>query len=235
VKPTAGLVLDAGAVSLAGGSVTGAVTASAGTTISGAGTITGAVSNNGLVDAAGGALTITGAVTGSGRLQIENGASLSLSGNAPETIDFVTATTVKEKLTLLTPGGSFGTINGFAIGDTIDLRGAAATTDNFANGILTVMNGTATVATLTVAGSFSGEHFGLSTDGKGGTDITLRIGAAAMPATTLPKASAANSRQLSQLVEAVAGQSATLSVAGEISALHRLQDGAFGLIAGNGR
>jgi autotransporter-associated beta strand protein len=65
------------------------------------------------------------------------------------------------------------TITGFAAGDTIDLAGFVATSDQFANGKLTVHSGDSAVASLSIAGSFAAERFALAADGAGGTDITL--------------------------------------------------------------
>jgi hypothetical protein len=65
------------------------------------------------------------------------------------------------------------TISGFARTDVIDLAGVTATSRTYAGGVLTVLNGAATVATMTIPGSFTTASFHLITDGNGGTDITV--------------------------------------------------------------
>ncbi len=74
-------------------------------------------------------MKVNGTITGSGTLQIENGATLALSGSAYEAINFIAAPSATEKLTIADSGGSFGTISGFAAGNTIDPQGIAAATD----------------------------------------------------------------------------------------------------------
>jgi hypothetical protein len=71
-----------------------------------------------------------------------------------------------------------GTIAGFGAGDTIDLTGipfSSANTetyaDNSGSGVLTVSDGTTTLATLAMTGSYSTPFFQLISDTSGGTDI----------------------------------------------------------------
>jgi len=170
-----GLTLSAGSVTLEGGSLTGPVTTSLGTTISAVGTITGAVSSDGLVDVlAGGMLKITGAVGGWGALRIESGSSLELGAGAGLSIVFAAAASPAERLILDKPSGSFGTINGFAVGDTIDLKGVVVTSEKQFHDILKLYSGSTEVARLTIAGA---SNFAFASDKAGGTDITLAAGA----------------------------------------------------------
>ena len=66
------------------------------------------------------------------------------------------------------------TIGGFTFGDTIDLTGFAAVSHTFASNSLVLGNGSGGYATLAIQGSFSSGDFALSSDGSGGTDITLQ-------------------------------------------------------------
>jgi len=224
-----GLTLGAGAVVMRGGSLTGPLSLAALTNLLGAGTVTGAVANSGRIIAEGGTLDLTGAVTGTGVLKIENGATLELgAGAADQTIGFAPITSTGATLILDSPGDSFGIIRGFAVGDTIDLEGVTATSDKYAKGILTVLNGTDTVATLRFGSTFAGNHFVLTSDNAGGTDITL---AAATPNARPDPAD----RQTTLLAEAIAVHSTPLSTAGEFSARDHHHENPVGLIAASFR
>jgi hypothetical protein len=76
------------------------------------------------------------------------------------------------------------TIDGFALGDTLDITnlkhsGTAASFDATKE-ILTITQG-ATVIELGFNSAFTGEHFVLASNGHGGTDVTLQTGAASEP------------------------------------------------------
>jgi hypothetical protein len=218
------LSLVTGSISLLAGTLTGAVAVAAGTKINGTGTINGAIANAGLIDASAGKLTLSGDVTGAGTLQIEASKTLELGGNAAgQTINFAFAAGPHETLILDQPGNSFGTIAGFALTDKIDLKGVIGKTASLSGGVLTVMNGTATVATLSLSGGFAGQHFKLSSDKNGGTNITLAAGAKTKPAFS--------DYQLALFSQAVAGYADTLSAIGEISASHQSQGTTLGIIA----
>jgi hypothetical protein len=73
-------------------------------------------------------------------------------------------------VTLDDPAAFTGTISGFASGDIIDLTGRAATNVTYSSGVLTVLNGDATVATLNLAGSYTSADFSLSPDGLAGPE-----------------------------------------------------------------
>jgi hypothetical protein len=94
------------------------------------------------------------------------------------------------------PAAFTGTISGFASGDILDLTATAATGVSYSSGVLTVLNGDATVATLNLAGSYTSADFTLASDGLGGTDIGI--------AATGPPASAAPSSATSTPGAAVA-------------------------------
>ncbi len=210
-----GLNLYSGLVALAGGTLTGAAWVAAGAKIAGQGVINGAVSGGGVVDASGGVLKITGSVTGAGTLMIENAATLEVGRGVSGGIDFAAAATPAETLILDVPGSAIGTITGFAAGDTIDLKGLAATGDTYAGGVLTVLNGAKAVATLTIAGSFPGMHFQPSGDGQGGTEITLQPGAAHNPDASHAAVGSLADRQLAQLIQAVTAYAGSSSATGD--------------------
>jgi hypothetical protein len=73
-------------------------------------------------------------------------------------------------VTLDDPAAFTGTISGFASRDIIDLTGRAATNVTYSSGVLTVLNGDATVATLNLAGSYTSADFSLSPDGLSGPE-----------------------------------------------------------------
>ncbi len=64
-----------------------------------------------------------------------------------------------------------GHIAGFGASDTIDLTKTTETGYTFGNGVLTVTNGSATVASLNFTGSYTTSSFTLSPDGHTGTFI----------------------------------------------------------------
>jgi hypothetical protein len=229
-----GVIDTAGTIEMQGGALTGALSLASGTKLFGAGTITGGVANAGLVEARNGLLDITGAITGTGALQVDLKSSLELGGDAAnQTIAFDNglpgnAALARPILILDQPGGSFGTITGMALGDTIDLENTAATSDSYSGGVLTVFDGTTVVATLTIAGSFTGDIFALSSDGKGGTDVTL-----ATSSTGLGGGPVTPDHKVTQLVQTVAGESGALSSFAAASALERMLPGThLGQLAG---
>jgi hypothetical protein len=69
--------------------------------------------------------------------------------------------------------GTLG-IAGFAVGDTIDLTGFAATSETFASNALVLTQG-GTQETLNIQGAFGTRNFALSSDGDGGTDIVFQV------------------------------------------------------------
>ena len=64
-------------------------------------------------------------------------------------------------------------ITGFADNDTIDLTGFVEVSETFSNNTLTLTGVGGVQATLTIDGSLTSGSFQFSTDGNGGTDITL--------------------------------------------------------------
>ena len=71
-------------------------------------------------------------------------------------------------------GGVFGgALAGFATGDTIDFAQETVTSVGFVNNTLTAFNNGTSLGTLGVIGTFTAGQFSLTSDGHGGTDVTL--------------------------------------------------------------
>jgi hypothetical protein len=141
-----------------------------GTVNANAGTLSflGAVTNSGTIDAASGLTSIRSAVSGTGTLEIGSTGTLSLllGAGSGQVVDFAAGTGV---LDLTKPLGLTGTIAGFGSNDQIDLLKTAETSYTYTNNILTVKNGTATVASLHFSGT--NNSFTLQSDGNSGTLI----------------------------------------------------------------
>lgn len=129
--------------------------------------------DNGIVEAAAGVLDFTRGLSGAGAIKIDPGATLEADGGAVSGLS-VTFNGAGATLALKQASAFAATISGLVSGDTIDLLGTTATGASV-NGAdqLVVVNGTTTVATLQLSGSYAGATFGVGSDGKGGTDITL--------------------------------------------------------------
>jgi hypothetical protein len=70
--------------------------------------------------------------------------------------------------------GFGATVAGFAAGDTIDLLNVAATSATInAGDQLMVWNGAATAANLQLTGDYTGAAFSVTSDGAGGSDVTV--------------------------------------------------------------
>ena len=70
------------------------------------------------------------------------------------------------------PGFNSIAIQGFAFGDTIDLKGFAATSYSFASNALVLTNAATAHSTLHIQGTFATSDFHIASDGTGGTFIT---------------------------------------------------------------
>ena len=127
------------------------------------------------IDLTGGLMDFTAAVTageGTGNFALGGNATLDFAGavDAGHTITF---TSTSARLDLGTPGLFAPTMDGFAIGDTIDLLKTAVTGLSYAGGVLAVTNGSSTVATLNLSGGYTTSEFVFASDKNGGTDIQL--------------------------------------------------------------
>ena len=183
-----GLTLTAGTLQMDGGTLAGRATIATAGKVSGYGTIAGAVANSGTTTATGGTLLFGGPVTGAGLYTIAGGATLAFGGAvAAKTINFAAGGTETLKLSGALAAAS--SIAGFAAGDVIDMAGQSVTSDKFASGVLTLYSGTTVVDAFKVAGTYTGKIFALSSDGSGGTNVTLAADAA--PAITVPGSQAA--------------------------------------------
>lgn len=178
---------DALTVTLAAGSVllNAGTLSTAGAGVSATVDMTGAKAllvNQGLVETYQGSTTIDPAVLGLGtfelvgQTQIPIGATVEFGGlvGFGQTVDFAgqPLAGTMPLLRLDDPRGFAGTILGFAAGDTVELAGTAATSEQYAHGVLTVYDGHRPVARLHFAGSYGTDKFALAESG-GNTYITL--------------------------------------------------------------
>ncbi len=169
-----GATLELGAV---GGVAPGVLQIDAGHVLSGTGEVSAVqIVNNGLILAQPG-LTLDAPITGTGQLQIGAGATLRIGADA-NAIGFADNTGTLVLTGLTTPG----TITGFVQGDTIGLTQSSITgaTYRAETGILTLSHGTDAVATLTLAGDYTGETFALQPNTSYATAIQV------LPATPPP-------------------------------------------------
>jgi hypothetical protein len=129
------------------------------------------LTNNGTVVDSSASLVLNGAVSGTGTLSIGAGAAVSLLGGASsgQTVDFLAS---GGELSVKSPLAFLGTIAGFGGSDVITLTKTAETGYGFANGVLTVEDGSSTVASLTFAGSYAMQDFSVTTNIHGNTVIT---------------------------------------------------------------
>jgi len=175
--PANGVEVTDGAVNLAGGTIQGtSLAVGAGVTVLGAGTIGAPITNSGTVEAEGGRLSLTAQISGAGAVQIAQDAVLELGA---ETTAGVAFTGADGTLKLDLPASYTGTISGFAAGDLIDLKGAAATAASATysaasnTSTLTVaLNGGGTLD-YTLAGNYAGDNFTAAQEAGGDSYIKL--------------------------------------------------------------
>ncbi|MDR3660502.1 MAG: Hint domain-containing protein [Mycobacterium sp.] len=154
--------------------------------LSGGGTIgaNGSVIDNGLIEAtvpgSANLLQIRGGISGSGTLSIGAGATLEVGPVAStDTVVFSTGSPNVLALTIATlPFSMQASIEHFYAGNTIDLTGQPGSgvtlswdQETAAGGVLSVTNGTTTIADLTFVGNYGTASFTTQSDGNGGTDI----------------------------------------------------------------
>ncbi len=134
------------------------------------------VTNDGTIEITSGTLKITGSVASSGpdasgSIKIDSGAVLDLDGSDTQNIVFAGAN-AELKIDASSFGGS---ISGLAATDEIDLSTIGfgpGTTGTYSGGVLTITDGTHSIS-MTLTGDYSDAHFAGSSDGHGGTLITL--------------------------------------------------------------
>ncbi|MGB9645433.1 MAG: hypothetical protein WCB44_09980, partial [Stellaceae bacterium] len=159
--------------SFAGGTVTGGTLALNGnTTVNGSTLIQAAVADNGTIAVNAGTLDLSGAVSGNGTIDINNSAGLEF-GQASATTQNVVFTSANGVLKLDQPTVFQSPISGFQTGDTIDFAGLGATAALYSGGDLTLFNGTTPLVQLTVSTPYSRNFFSVSSDGSGGTNVTV--------------------------------------------------------------
>jgi hypothetical protein len=170
VTNAAGDIFDLTAASAStvtlGSSGTGAFTNAGRLVANGAGSasISAPFTNSGTVQAQSGTLSFLGSVAGSGTLDVGSAGTLSLGLGAAsgQTVDFLASTGV---LDLAHPLDFLGKIAGFGGSDQIFLANTTYTTFGFSNNLLTVKDGTATVASLNIIESSN--HFTLTNENHG--------------------------------------------------------------------
>src|SRR5947209_15042182 len=154
-----------GASSFSGGKVTGGTVVLNGTTpVSGGTTVIQAtLANAGTIAASGGVLDLAGAVSGNGQIVVSNGATVELgqAAAASQRLSFADGSGV---LRIDQPGLFKEPISGFQRGDVIDLAGVTATSASYAGGTLTLLNGSAPVAQLSLATPYTSPVFTLASD-----------------------------------------------------------------------
>jgi plastocyanin len=136
--------------------------------VQGFATIAGPVVNNGTLIALGGTMVLQGSLTGTGAVEFDidsqqgtvnpTGATLSVNSvSAGQSI----VMNGHDTLLINTPSAFAGTIAA-SVGDQIVLGGVTATGAALNNGTLVVSNGTQTVASLALSGSYAGDHVTLT-------------------------------------------------------------------------
>src|SRR5262249_48937407 len=162
---------------------------------------------------------ISGSIQGTGTLEITNNTTLELDGpvGSGQTVQFDIGNGPAPILVLGDPSHFQGRITGFQGTDTIDLptiKFDSGTTASFANGILTIKEGTTTVAAITFVGS---PNLKIMSDGHGGLLITDPP----PPTATPDDATATPVEQTPTLIaaEGTGAQSVTLATVDEATAV----------------
>jgi hypothetical protein len=164
---------DNGLIVLTNGAVSATTTLTVGATgtLIGSGTVGGSLSVAGLVEASGGSLTLSGNVGGAGTIGIDANSVLTANGTIGTSgLSFLSD---GGQLNIALPAAVTATIAGFASTDVIDILNKVVTSDSFVNNTLTLTGAGGTIGMLHFAGDYSGYHFGLFSDGSGGTNILL--------------------------------------------------------------
>ncbi len=164
----------------AGHAAAGAVTVDAGAQLNGNGSINpyGVIVDNGTILASGGTLSL-GAVSGSGRLAVGAGATLELLAATSDPISLLGSAGNGGSVLAFAGGRAAptGLITGLVAGDAIDLEGSPLTGVQLVQGsgsaTLVLGYGSAVVARLSLAGSFTSQRFVVLPDGNGGSLISL--------------------------------------------------------------
>lgn len=138
-----------------------------------------AFTNTGTVDVTSGTLSLEAAVQGSGgTFAVESGATLTLDAASAQAVAIRNGGTLR----LSQPANFTGTIQMPAVGARIDLAGISATSAVVSNGSIFVTTANSGNFQLAETGLVNGSSLGLSTDGAGGSLLTV----AATPTATNP-------------------------------------------------
>ena len=132
-----------------------------------------------------GGLTNTGTITDNGNVlfasQVSGAGTVDLASHATATFSAGTASGSTMAflagagvLDLGSPAQFASTIAGFSGSDAIDLLATKETSTSYAGNVLTVKNGSTTVASLALAGNYTQANFILASDGNNGTVITFK-------------------------------------------------------------
>ena len=164
LNATARLTLNSGAAITAGAiQNAGAITAA------GSATLSAPLTNTGTIDVTAGTLTLGGATQGAGSITVENGASLTVGAALAQTSVTLNGAA---QLTLTQPTAFNATLQNLSIGAKIDLAGRTVTAATVTNGTLAITTTTGTV-TLAETGLVNNTALALSSDGAGGTTLTV--------------------------------------------------------------
>ena len=156
--------------------------------VAGTGSVAGTIVNDGIILAQGGtlSLSVSGTITGAGSLQIDAGATLSLSGPANQPVLFRSGTGTLQ-LTSYYGLGNYvatpvGVIAGFRQGDAITVTsfGTVMTSVRWqqtaaTQGSLTLLAGQATLGTLTLAGDLRAAVWSVGTSGGSSATVTATL------------------------------------------------------------
>jgi hypothetical protein len=175
-----------GTIALAGGAVTldpasfvtlgtaapetGTIAVAPGASLAGFGRVAAPVDNAGALLAQGGMLALDAPVGGAGSVEIGPGATLAVLGPLTQSVAFDAGATLEliAAASLVT-----GTLQTFAAGDVLDVAGARIDSAVWAAGTLSLIGGGLTVGTLAMAGSFASLGWTTTSDGAGGTNVTI--------------------------------------------------------------
>jgi hypothetical protein len=156
------------------------------------------MADGGAIEAASGALDFTKSLTGAGTLAVDGGATLEVGASAASTLS-LTFNGANGTLALGHAARFAATINGFSATDAIDLVKTAADAATLGPGdTLRITDGAASVATLQLAGDYTGATFNVTPDGAGGSIIVVTPSGASMSGASI----GANSHRL---IAAMAG------------------------------
>ncbi len=137
-----------------------------------------AVVNTGAIVARAATLDFIQAISGDGTLAVQSGATLEADAGAAASLSMAFKAG-GGTLALHHAGAFAATIHGFAAGDAIDLLGKRADSAVLETGDrLAIFRGSRRLATLQLAGDYTGASFHVASNGAGGTSITVTMPAA---------------------------------------------------------